>query len=125
ADEKPAAERAADDKPAGEAETPATTPGDEIVTEPPVPETRYEPLEKVQDTIRDTLARQKAAEMLSDQFDDLSAKMRRYTDDYDIYTTEKGTNPKAQAPAPLNFAELAEGKDVVGLELNSVTPLQA
>lgn len=123
----PAEEKPAEGQPAETpAETPATTPGDEIVKEPPVPETtQYEPLEKVQDTIRDTLASQKAAEKLSDQFDELSAKMRRYTDDYDIYTTEKGTNPKAQAPVPLNFAELAKGKDVVGLELTSVTPLQA
>ncbi len=116
----------AEEKPADSEETPATSPGDEIVQEPAVPESpQYEPLEKVQDTIRNTLARQKAAEKLSDQFDELSAKMRRYTDDYDIYTTEKGTNPKAVAPVPLNFAELAEGKDVVGLELKSVTPLQA
>ena len=126
-EEKPAEGKPADapaDAPA--ADQPAD-PGDEVVKEPAVPAEaqQFEPLEKVADTIRAQLAREKAATRLNDQFEDLSAQMRRFTDDYDVYTTEKGTNPKAQAPVPLNFAELAKGKDVEAFELKSVTPLQA
>ncbi len=129
AESKPAANETPADQPAEEKpveEKPAADHGDEIVAEPPVPEgPQYEPLEKVQDTIRETLARERAAEQLSEQFDALSAKMRRFTDDHDIYITDKPLNPDAVAPTPLDFAQLASGKDVEALELKSVTPLQA
>ncbi len=50
--------------------------------------------------------------------------MRHYRDDYDIYSVEKGTRTGAKPPKPLNFAEMAEGKDVQAFELTSVTPAQ-
>jgi hypothetical protein len=116
--EKPVAEKPAEEKPAD--------PGDEVVKEPPVPEAQqFEPFEKVRDEIREMLARDKASQRLNEQFEELSATMRRFTDDYDVYTTDKGINPKAVAPVPLNFAELAKGKDVESFELKSATPLQA
>jgi hypothetical protein len=51
--------------------------------------------------------------------------MRRYTDEFDIYTAEKGIDPKAEQPEPLDFAKLAEGKDVQAAELKSVTAAEA
>jgi hypothetical protein len=51
--------------------------------------------------------------------------MRRYADELDVYNTEKGTNPSLKAPAPLDFAKLAEGKDVRAGELTGVTALEA
>ncbi|MEX0677218.1 MAG: hypothetical protein WD063_09095 [Pirellulales bacterium] len=92
--------------------------------EKPAEEPRFEPLAKVADTIRTTLARQKAEERVREQFDELSGEMRRYTDEQDIYTAEKGTNPRAKPPVPLNFSELAKGKDVQARELKSVTAEQ-
>src|SRR5690606_14330597 len=71
-----------------------------------------------------TLAREKAAEQLSTHFDELSAKMRRYATDYDVYMTEKNTNATAQAPAPLDLKALAEGMDVEAFEIQSATPQQ-
>ncbi len=71
-----------------------------------------------------TLARQKAIERITEQFDALSAKMRTYAADYDRYTVEKGSDPSVRPPALLDFAELAQGKDVQPFELKSVSPEQ-
>ncbi len=120
AEAMPAEEQPSDEKPAG------ASAADAVVPRPDVPDeaAQFEPLEKVQDTIRGTLAREKAIERITDQFDELSAKMRSYAADYDRYTVEKGTDARAKSPAPLNFAELAEGKDVQPLELKSVSAVQ-
>jgi hypothetical protein len=135
AEEKPAEETPADDKPAEETpveEKPADAkPADDKPAEEkpaeaaPAEEPRFEPLEKVQDTIRTSLARQKAQERITEQFEQLSGEMRRYADDVDIYSTEKGTNPSAKPPVPLDFEALAKDKDVTALELKSVTADQA
>jgi len=142
--ETPAAEApAAEPAPAGTTETPAATePAKEAapaadaaasVATPPAAaptgatatdEVRYDPLEKVKDTIRDTIAQQKAGDAIREQFEELSAAMKRYRDQVDIYDLEHGTNPSLKAPAPLNFAELAKGKDVEAKELTSQTALQ-
>ena len=127
-DEKPAeASKEPDESQAAEKteEPPAEkTPQGEMPAEQP-DEPRFEPLEKVADTIRTSLARGRVEERVSEQFDELSAEMRRYTDDLDIYTAEKGIDPKAKPPARLDFAKLAEGKDVQALELKSVTAAEA
>jgi hypothetical protein len=127
ADEKPAEDKPAEDKPAVEKPADESAPADKPAEAKPGEEEppRFEPLEKVRDTIRDSLARQKAAERIGEQFDELSAAMRRYTDELDLYETEKGTNPKAKPPVPLDFAKLAEGKDVTAGELASVTAAEA
>jgi hypothetical protein len=141
-DDKPAAEKpVAEEKPAAEAkptaedksaeEKPAEEQpkdlGDEVVSEPAVPDTtpRFEPLEKVQEEIRGILAQQKAIEKLRTQFDELSGELKRYADEYDVYSVDKQTNPKALAPEPTDFAKLVEGKNVEAGELKSVTPLQS
>lgn len=121
-DEKPSEEKPADEKPAGQDEGGEGSPAPkEEPDEPP----RFEPLEKVADTIRETLARQRASERISEQFDELLAAMRRYTDELDLYITEKSTRPSAKPPAPLDFTKLAEGKDVEAAELVSVSAAEA
>lgn len=116
--EEPVADKPVEDKP--------KDPGDEVVPEPAVPDAapQFEPLEKVQDRIRELLAQQKAFEKLQTQFDELSGQLKRYADEYDIYSVERQTNAKALAPQPLDFNKLAEGKNVEVGELKSVTPLQ-
>jgi hypothetical protein len=113
-EQKPATENPTEEKPA------ADKPGEQ---KPPEP--RYQPLEKVADQIRMSLARQKAEERLREQFDALSAEMRRYQDELDVYSTEKQARPGAKPPVPLDFAKLAEGKDVQAFELKSVSAQQA
>jgi len=127
ATETPATEAPATEVPAAAAGDKTKDPGDEVVPEPAVPDAapQFEPLEKVEDEIRDILAQQKAAEKLQAQFEELSGQMKRYADEHDIYSVEKQTNAKAIAPQPLDFNKLAEGKNVEVGELKSVTPLQA
>jgi len=121
-EEEPAADEPAEEKPA-EPEMPAAAEQPAAAEGEPVAE-QYEPLEKVADTIRGTLAREKAVARLYDQIEVLQAKMRSYGADYDRYTVERGLNPKLKAPAPLNLAELAKGTELQPLELQSVSPTQ-
>jgi hypothetical protein len=133
-----AEEKPTDEKPADASKKPGESQAAEKSEEPPAEKTpqaaapaekpaepRFEPLEKVADTIRTSLARSRAEERVSAQFDELSAEMRRHADELDIYSAEKGINPKARPPAPLDLAKLAEGKDVQALELESVTAAEA
>ncbi len=128
AEEQPATEAPAQETPAEEksAESKPQDPGDEIVPEPAVPDApQFRPLDEVKDEIRRILAQEKAADRLRPQFEDLSGQMKRYADEFDIYSVEKQTDPKAQAPRPLDFSKLTEGKDLEAGELKSATPLQA
>ncbi len=107
-------EKPAEDKPAeGEATSQAAE------------EPKYEPLDKVQDTIRESLASQKAAKQIDDIFEELGAAMRRYTDELDRYSVGKETDTRAAAPAPFPFAALAKSKGVEAKELPLVTAAEA
>lgn len=129
ADDKPTEEQPADQKPAEDKPAPSDQPpSDGQPADAPVQapaEPQYEPLEKVADTIRMSLAREQAQQLIDEQFDELTGQMRRYTDEYDIYTAEQGINSNAKPPTPLDLAKLAEGKDVQALELKSVTAAEA
>jgi hypothetical protein len=147
-DDKPAATGAAEktcDPPASEkpAETPSDTekkPADETETKPdastdaapadaapsdaaakPAEEIKYEPLEKVKDQIRDSIAGEKARERIGAIFDELQAAMRRYADDRDLAATHK--TEAAMVPFPLD--ELAKSKNVEGKSLELVSPDEA
>lgn len=98
----PAADAAATDKPA---------------------EPRYEPLEKVQDQIRDSIAGQKAAERIGEIFDQLQAEMRRYSEEMLDYENRDQKDTSIKAPAPFPFAELAKkhGIDAAEVPLISAT----
>lgn len=108
--EKPAS----DEKPAAEKDASATTAETK-------PEIKYEPLEKVHDSIRDSIAGQKASAKMNEIFDDLNAAMRRYADDMDRYTAGKSTNPALKPPQPFAFAELAKKYGVEAKELPLLT----
>jgi hypothetical protein len=109
------------DKPAAEppgadsGNTPAAQPG----------ETRYEPLEKVHDSIRDSLAGEKATKRIGDLFEDLTAEMRRYADELDVYSAAKGSNSAAKPPKPFPFKELADAKQVAPKETDLITASEA
>ena len=141
-DETKAAEKPADsatppaDAPAAEtpAEKPAETaaessePAEKSADEAPAAtkpaEPKYEPLEKVQDQIRDSIAGQKAGEKIGEIFDELSAQMRRYADEIDIYNASKESDPKLQRPKPFPFAELAKANGVEAKELPLVSAVE-
>ncbi|REK10287.1 MAG: hypothetical protein DWQ37_16945 [Planctomycetota bacterium] len=130
ADEKPAEPK----KPADDAEPDAKPAEDPAPSEPAQPdpaaeqkdsELKFEPLEKVKDTIRADIAQEKARELVTTQLEELSSKMRAFTDEWDLYIAEKGTNENAQAPTPLDFSKLAEGTELEAHELTSISPYEA
>jgi len=119
--EKPAEEA----KPADAAAPAESTPADAAAKTEEPKEEKFEPLEKVQDQIRDSLASQKAAAKIAEIFDELSAAMRRYSDEVDVYEASKGADSTLKKPAPFDFATLAKAKGVEAKELPLVTALEA
>jgi hypothetical protein len=107
-------------QPAAPADGEAASGSDEKPAKKPA-EAQFEPLEKVHDTIRDSIAGQKANTHISEIFDELSATMRRYADDMDRYSVGKAKNPALQPPKPFPFAELAKSKGVDAKELPLLT----
>ncbi len=77
------------------------------------------------DTIRDTLAGQKASQRIADIFADLKPEMDRYSDQYERYTIRLDTDKNARPPQPLNFAELAKKHGIQAKELPLVTGAEA
>jgi hypothetical protein len=138
--ESPAAEKASE-QPASEkpAETPSDAekkPADETEAKPDADaapgdaasdsaakpeEIKYEPLEKVKDQIRDSIAGEKARERIGAIFDELQAAMRRYADERDLATTRK--TEATTGPFPLD--DLAKSKNVEGKTLELVSPDEA
>lgn len=78
-------------------------------------EVKYEPLDKMRDKIRDSLAADKARKHLSEIFDDLMGQMRRYSDERDVVSSAK--QPNAAPVKPFPFAELAKTKGIEAREL--------
>jgi hypothetical protein len=115
-------EPAADAKPA-EAAGESKSDEEAALAKPEPP--KYEPLEKVRDQIRDSLAGQKASKVIGEIFDELSAEMRRYADDVDTYNARKGSKSNLTPPKPFPFAELAKKKGVEAKELPLVTAAEA
>jgi hypothetical protein len=132
ADEKPAEEKPAAEAPAsaespaaGEAPAAATEAPADASAEKPAEEIKYEPLEKVQDTIRDTIAGEKANARMVEIFDELQAAMRRYADDRDLFAARPDAKTNvAQAPV-FPFEELAKSKNVEAKALDMVTSAEA
>ncbi len=132
AEEKPAAEKPAAEPPAGAesptaGEAPAATteaPAD-ASAEKPAEEIKYEPLEKVQDTIRDTIAGEKANTRMIEVFDELQAAMRRYADDRDLFAARPDAKANAATAPVFPFEELAKSKNVEGKSLDMVTAAEA
>ncbi|MBI3837482.1 MAG: hypothetical protein HY288_06070 [Planctomycetia bacterium] len=118
APETPADETAkpADEQPAAEGADKPASPPDQM---------RYEPLEKVKDSIRDSIAGQKATKRIGEIFEQLSAEMRRYSDDLDVYNAAKSSNSAAKPPKPFPFKELAEAKQVIAKETDLITASEA
>lgn len=115
----PAADQA-DDKPAAAQPAAAT----DAPAEKPAEEIKYEPLEKVKDTIRESLASQKAQARIVEIFDELQAAMRRYADDRDLYNARGDAKSKTPPPS-FAFEELAKAKNVEGKTLDQVTAAEA
>jgi hypothetical protein len=127
AGEKPAAEAPASAEPPAAAETPAATteaPAD-ASAEKPAEEIKYEPLEKVQDTIRDTIAGEKANARMVEVFDELQAAMRRYADDRDLFAARPDAKANAAQAPVFAFEELAKSKNVEAKALDMVTSAEA
>jgi hypothetical protein len=124
ADEKPSATTASPAEPAApsvstppatppaaasENKTPDTSeakaPAAETKPAEPAPPVEFEPLEKVKDTIRQTLAREAAAKKIETVADDLMNEMNRYNEDRLV--GPDGDAPQRE-PKPLDFAALAQ-----------------
>ncbi|HEX3726035.1 MAG TPA: hypothetical protein VHV08_07315 [Pirellulales bacterium] len=118
----PAAEKS-ETPPGDENEKPAEKPAEAAAakSEPP----KYEPLEKVHDQIRDTIAGQKASQKIGEIFDELTTQMKRYAEDLDVYEARKGADSRSAAPKPLAFAELAKKYNLEAKELPLVTAAEA
>jgi hypothetical protein len=101
----------------------ATAPPAEAAAKPE--EVKYEPLEKVKEQIRDTIASQKAAEKIEEIFGDLSSQMRRYAAERADYEARDKNDTTLKAPAPFPFAELAKKYAVEARELPLVTTAEA
>lgn len=137
--DKPAAEKPADaapaegEKPAEDAAKAEGEPGKAAATDVPaadnpaqqMEEPKFQPLEKVQDTIREALARQKAREKVAKIFETLAGTMRRYAGDLADYEARKGVSPNAVAPQPLDFAALAKENGIEAKQLPLVTAAEA
>ena len=116
--DKPADKSSAEDKPTESA-------ADEKPAADKPAELKYEPLEKVKETIRDSIAGQKAGKHISEIFEELLADMKHYADALDVYNAQKGSNPGATRPKPLPFEELAKAKDLEAKKLPLVTATEA
>jgi hypothetical protein len=93
--------------------------------EKPAEEIKYEPLEKVADTIRDTIAAQKATARIIEIFDELQAAMRRYADERDLHSSRQEAKSAAAAPPQFRFEELAKAKNIEAKTLDLVTAAEA
>jgi hypothetical protein len=127
ADEKPAAEPPASTETpaAGEAPAATTEPPADTSAEKPAEEIKYEPLEKVQDTIRDTIAGEKANARMIEIFDELQAAMRRYADDRDLFAARPDAKASAAQAPVFPFEALAKSKNVEAKALDMVTSAEA
>jgi hypothetical protein len=83
---------------------------------------KYQPLEKVKDTIRESLASAKAIEKISKSFEELQGAMRRYEDERNIYNSRK---EKIGKPPVFAFEELAKKYDFEAKTLDMVTAAEA
>ncbi len=128
----PASEPAAPDKPADapaadakSAEAPAATtpPAEPAAAQPEEP--KYEPLEKVKEQIRDSIASQKAAARITEIFEEISSRMRRYANERDDYEARGKSDKTLEAPAPFPFAELAKKYGIEARDLPLVTAAEA
>jgi hypothetical protein len=120
AGEKPAEEQ----KPASDTQPPEEKPTEEKPAEggSPAEEVKYEPLEKVRDTIRESLASNKAIEKISKSFEELQGIMRRYEDDRAIYESRK---EKTGKPPVFDLEGLAKKYGFEGKTLEMVTAAEA
>jgi len=111
--DKPAAAAPAEPK---KEDAPAAT---DKVAEPPKTEEKpkYEPLEKVKEEIRKTLARQKVNEEIRLAFDELESDMKSYATDFSRYKAERESDPNATPPEKLDFAALAKSKGIAAFEI--------
>ena len=81
----------------------------------------YEPLEKVEDEIRKTLAGEKANQMINETFQRLSAKMREYSSARGEYEAARKTNPNLEEPEPLDLPALASAEGLEAKETDLVS----
>ncbi len=125
-EDQPKGEGAAEaDKPADQPVTDAAEKKDDATAQTKPEPPKYEPLEKVKDQIRTSIAARKASERIGEIFDELTAEMRRYADEVDAYNARKGTDPNAAPPKPFPFAELAKKYGIEAKELSQVTAEEA
>jgi hypothetical protein len=121
---KPAAEataqQASEAKPDTEAEPAAELPAGEAKklgegtpeAGKPNAEPQYEPLEKVREQIVNAIKSEKAQQKIQSAIEELSARMRGYSDARDVYLVEKEAKPHAKPPKDLEFVTLAKGQNV-------------
>jgi hypothetical protein len=134
--DNPAEQAPADQPAAAASDAPAAPAQDTTETEKPEPaadqpaadaaaqkpeEIKYEPLDKVKDTIRDSIASTKARDRITAIFEELQAAMRHYADERDVQNASK--TPKPVAPFP--FEQLAKDKGVEAKAMNLVSSREA
>lgn len=145
---KPAAKPAASTKPADVAQPaaakPAATPPAAAKTapaaakvgsaapktEPAAPKSEkvvveYDPLEKVQDLIRATLAGQQASEEMMSRLSPIEEEMSRYNSDRVVYEQEVKSNPSAVPPVKVDLVAMAKRNNLVLAETGFISPLTA
>jgi hypothetical protein len=118
-DEKPAT----DDKPAADATdekstAPADAAADNAGTKSDV---TYEPLVKVEDEIRKTLAAEKANRLITEAFQRLTTKMREYRSARGEYEVRKEEEPDLEEPDPLDLPALASAEGLEAKETDLVS----
>ena len=123
----PVAKSPAPDTKSSDNKTPDTqapdtqTPDTQTTSTPPPVE--YEPLEKVSDTIRKDLARQRIEERAGAQFSLIEGMLDDYRIKLERYRANVTTNKNAKKPEPPSLAELLEKANATDLEGKQTDPI--
>jgi len=123
----PADSKAADTKGSAEPKLPtagepaagtaAAKPGD---ASPP----KYEPLEKVRESIRNFIASEKVRAEMENRLAKLNAEMRRYASERVLYGARKDSDPTLQPPRELDFEALAKANGLGVMKTESVSAFE-
>jgi SurA N-terminal domain len=118
----PAPDTKSSDNKASDTQAPDTkTPDTQAPSaQPPV---EYEPLEKVSDTIRKDLARQRIEERAGAQFGLIEGMLDDYRIKLERYRANVTTNKNAKKPEPPSLAELLEKANATDLEGKQTDPI--
>jgi hypothetical protein len=76
------------------------------------PDPEFQPLWKVREQVRQSVAREKAQPLMDKVIGDLTREMRRYESQWRGWNGQKAQKPDLPMPTPLNFSDLASKNGV-------------